>query len=81
MIQLDISVALFIYLIFNVVGILLIWLFSGYRKKEMIFTKEEDYLWHCNICANIYIDSKDDIISKCPQCDSFNSRETGLSSK
>lgn len=76
MIKLDISTALFFYLLFNVVGILVLWVFFDLRtSKERVFKRDEEYFWQCSICANIYIDSVSEEISKCPQCGSYNKKD------
>lgn len=74
MIRLDISAALFFYLFFNVIVVLLLWVFCGYKRKGMSIEKDKDYIWHCPICANTYIDSIDELMSKCPRCGSYNKR-------
>lgn len=74
MIQLDLSTALCIYLSCNVVAILLLWVFYGYRKREVVFKEDKEYVWHCSICAQTYIDSRDEHVSRCPQCGSYNSK-------
>lgn len=71
MIKVDISTALFIYLLFTTVVILLAWSFFDFGTKMKTFSSDEKYIWHCTICAFTYIDSKHDEISKCPRCDSY----------
>ncbi|MDD3234303.1 MAG: hypothetical protein PHG46_03415 [Candidatus Omnitrophica bacterium] len=36
------------------------------------------HVWLCAICTHIYINTKDDKISLCPRCGSYNSRDSGL---
>lgn len=74
MIKLDISMALFFYLLFTAIIMLVLWSFFDFGVKLKTFSSDERYLWHCSICANTYIDSRHDDISKCPFCDSFNER-------
>lgn len=76
MIKLDISTALFLYLSINVVGVLLLWVFFGPKTKKITLGKDEDYIWQCSICAGIYVDSKSETVSKCPQCGSYNRRQS-----
>ncbi len=72
MIKLDISVAVFFYLLFSFVLMLLLWLFQGYRKRGVKFRADHEYIWRCEICAHTYLHSKDERVSKCPQCGSLN---------
>ena len=75
MIELDISQAVFLYLFFSVIGILILWIFFEERFKFVYFREEDVYVWQCNICAYAYVDSKGEDISRCPRCSSFNSRK------
>ena len=74
MIKLDISMALFIYLLFTAVLLLLIWAFLDFGTKLKTYSSDEKYIWHCTICASTYVDSRHDDISKCPRCGSYNQR-------
>jgi len=74
MIKLDISMALFFYLLFTTVAILFLWSFFDFGTKLKTFNSDEKYIWHCTICTLTYIDSRHDEVSKCPRCGSFNQR-------
>ncbi|MBF0215645.1 MAG: hypothetical protein HQL30_01475 [Candidatus Omnitrophica bacterium] len=71
MIKLDLSTALFVYLFFTVIAVLLLWLVMDLGTKLKTYSSDEKFIWHCNICANTYIDSRHEAISKCPRCGSF----------
>lgn len=75
MITLDISQAVFLYLLFSVVSILVLWIFFEERLKFIYLREEDLYVWQCEICTYTYVDSTNKEISKCPMCDSFNTRE------
>jgi hypothetical protein len=75
MIELDISTAVAIYLFLSVVGILFVWLFSDRDKKPRQYSSDKKSVWQCEICVFTYIDSQHDIISRCPQCGSYNKRK------
>jgi uncharacterized paraquat-inducible protein A len=74
MIKVDLSTALFLYLFFTAVSILIAWSFFDFGIKLKNFGSEEKYIWHCSICAHTYIDSRHDNISRCPRCGSYNQR-------
>jgi len=74
MIKIDISTALFLYLLFSAVAILIAWSFFDFGTKLKNYSSEEKYIWHCNICGNTYIDSRHDDISQCPRCGSYSER-------
>ncbi|NQT32395.1 MAG: hypothetical protein HQ594_01830 [Candidatus Omnitrophica bacterium] len=75
MIKLDISMALFFYLFFSVVFILIAWSFFDLGTKLKTFSSDERYIWHCSICAHTYVDSKGEEISTCPRCGSYNQKK------
>jgi len=77
MIKLDISQAVFIYLFFSVIGILILWIFFEQKFKFIYFREEDVYVWQCGICAYTYIDSQNREMSRCPRCKSFNTRKEG----
>lgn len=79
MIKLDISAALFLYLLFTVVGILALWAFFGLGSRFKSYSDEEKNIWQCSVCLHTYIDSKHETISACPRCNSYNTREAGQS--
>ncbi|MFQ5952431.1 MAG: hypothetical protein ACE5JK_03395 [Candidatus Omnitrophota bacterium] len=74
MIKVDISTALFLYLLFTAILILVVWSFFSFGTKLKTFSSDEKYVWHCSICVYTYIDSKNENISRCPRCKSYNQR-------
>ncbi len=74
MIKMDISTALFLYLFFSTIFVLIVWSFFDFGTKLKTFSSDEEYIWHCLICAFTYIDSRHDEFSKCPRCDSYNQK-------
>lgn len=74
MIKIDISTALFFYMLFSTMLILVVWGFFDFGTKLKIFGSDEKYIWHCSICANTYIDSRHSDISRCPVCGSYNEK-------
>lgn len=72
MIKLDISQAVFLYLVFTVVSVLILWVFLEYGKKEIKLKDDSEYVKRCAICSYTYIDSEMGNLSKCPQCGSYN---------
>ncbi|MFA5068849.1 MAG: hypothetical protein WC300_01060 [Candidatus Omnitrophota bacterium] len=75
MIELDISIAVALYLFVTVVLVLLLWLFVDPDARPRQYASEEKFIWQCEVCFFSYVDSRNDIISKCPRCGSFNKRE------
>jgi len=75
MIELDISTAVALYLLITVVCLLFLWLFLDRETKPKQYTSEKKSIWQCEVCLHTYVDSKHDVISKCPRCASFNKRK------
>ena len=78
MIKLDISMALFLYLLSTAVFMLIIWSLFDFGTKLKTFSSDEKHVWHCSICALTYVDSKNDEISTCPRCNSYNQKKGSL---
>lgn len=74
MITLDISQAVFLYLLFSVIGVLILWVFFEERFKYIYFREEDIFVWQCEICAHTYVDSMHRDLSRCPVCQSYNER-------
>ena len=74
MIKVDISMALFLYLLVSTVSVLVAWSFFNFGTKLKNFSSEERYIWYCGICGNTYIDSRHEDISQCPRCGTYNER-------
>ncbi len=74
-IVLELSEAIFFYLLFSVVGIFLLWFFQEKRRTSASMPKFEDrVMWKCSICLYDYIDSRHAAIAVCPRCGSYNER-------
>jgi len=74
MLSIDISQAVFLYLLSTVVGIFVMWIFFEERMKFRYFREDEAYIWQCSICAYTYVDSINTEFSRCPRCNSINTK-------
>ena len=74
MIRMDISTAIFLYIMSSL--LVLFWLWVFYERKNVMpkFLREEADVWECGICFYIYVDSTHHEISQCPQCKSYNKK-------
>ena len=75
MINIDLSMLLFLYLFFSTILLLVAWSFLDFGVGMKTFTPDEKFIWHCNICDHNYIDSLSEDISKCPRCGSYNEKQ------
>lgn len=74
MIKVDISTAVFLYIMSTLFVIFFLWIF--FEKKAVLpkFVRQEADVWECAICAYTYVDSNHHEISQCPQCKSYNKK-------
>jgi hypothetical protein len=73
MISVDFSLAIALYT-FLFLGITLVfWLFSR-RGKDKDLTLDPKFIWFCSVCTYTYINTKEDAISVCPRCGSYNKK-------
>ena len=75
MINLDISQAVFLYLIFSVIAVLFIWVFFDQKSRITRLDEEKFHIWQCNVCMHTYVDSLNRDVSRCPLCNSLNEKK------
>ncbi len=74
MFRLDVSTAVFLYVMSSLLVIFLMWIFFERTTTFPKFVREEADVWECTICAYTYVDSRHHGISQCPQCKSYNKK-------
>lgn len=74
MINIEFSLAIGLYLIFTTGIVLLVIIFESGKKTKQ-FSSEKNFLWQCNICTYVYVNSRHANMSQCPRCGSYNSKE------
>ncbi len=74
MIKLDIQYVIFFYVGFSLLGLIALWVFFSRGPKFRVKEREDLYIWKCTICSHDYIDSKNEDISACPLCGSYNTK-------
>jgi hypothetical protein len=70
----DISTAVFLYLMSSLLVIFFLWIFFERKAVLPKYVREEADVWECSICAYAYVDSTHHEISQCPQCKSYNKK-------
>jgi predicted Zn-ribbon and HTH transcriptional regulator len=73
MINIDFSVAVSLYILFFISVILVIWLLSR-EEKDKDLSLDPRFIWFCSICTYTYVNTKEEAISTCPRCDSYNKK-------
>ena len=74
MFRVDISMAIFLYVMFSLFAIFALWIFFEKKAALPKFVRPEADVWECKICAYTYVDSTHHEISQCPQCKSYNKK-------
>jgi len=77
MIKLDISMALFLYLFFTVIGTFALWIWLGRGSKFNAFKVGRESVYQCSVCSYVYVDRKNEDFSRCPRCNSINTKHKG----
>jgi rubrerythrin len=49
------------------------WYLERPQKKKELFL-DPKYIWFCMVCTYTYINTKDDVISRCPRCGGYNKK-------
>ena len=77
MFKLDVSTAVFLYVMTALLAIFFLWILFEKRTALPKYVREDANVWDCAICAHIYVDSTHHDISQCPQCKSYNKKAPG----
>jgi len=73
MIKIDFSLAIALFIIFFISLILIIWLLSK-KQKDKDLSLDDRFIWFCSVCTYTYINTKENTISVCPRCGSYNKK-------
>ena len=73
MINLDFYLAVSLYIIVLLTSVLLYWLFSRSQKYKEL-SLDPQFIWYCSVCTYTYINTKEDRLSTCPRCGSYNKK-------
>ena len=74
MFHVDISTAVFFYVMSSLVFIFVLWILFEKKTTLPKYVREKADVWECSICAYTYVDSTHHDISQCPQCKSYNKK-------
>jgi hypothetical protein len=73
MINLDFSQAVAGYAMIFLLGIFILW-FSMKPQKDKELLLDDKFLWFCSVCTYTFISTKEEVISTCPRCGSYNKK-------
>ncbi len=73
MISLDFSLAIALYTLLFLSITLLFWLFAR-KQKDKDLSLDPRFIWFCSVCTYTFVNTKEDKISICPRCGSYNKK-------
>lgn len=77
MVNIDFSLAIALYGLLIILALLIPWLLAKRQiLKDRDLSLDQKFIWHCSVCTYTYINTKEDIISVCPRCSSFNKKNS-----
>ncbi len=75
MISIDFSIAIAFYTIFIIAILFAFWLLEK-KQKDKEQPLDARFIWFCSICSYAYIDTREELISTCPRCGSYNKKNS-----
>jgi len=73
MIEINFPLAVALYLVIFLVAVFFLWLLGREQKNKELFL-DQKFIWFCSVCTYTYINTKEDNISVCPRCGSYNKK-------
>lgn len=73
MIKIDFNIGISLYVIIILTIIYLLWMFSR-KQKDKDISLDPKLIWFCSVCSYTYVNTKEDLISVCPRCGSYNKK-------
>jgi hypothetical protein len=73
MITIDFSLAIAVFCVVVLAGTGIFWLF-GKKEKAKQMHLDPRFMWFCSVCTYTYINTKEEVISLCPRCGSYNKK-------
>jgi len=74
MISLNFYSGVAFYVLLVIAACFLFWLFSR-QQKDKDLSLDPKFIWFCSICTYTYINTKEELISVCPRCGSYNKKQ------
>lgn len=74
MISIDFSLAVALYFALFISFVLASW-FSSRKEKDRDLSLDPKFIWHCCVCTYTYVNTREEKISTCPRCGSYNKKQ------
>ena len=73
MITLDFYQAVAVFFIVFLGVVFSVWAFAK-KEKDRKLSLDPKFIWFCLVCTYTYINTREETISKCPRCGSYNKK-------
>ncbi len=73
MINIDFSLGIAILMALALGALLITWVFNK-KQKDKELNLNPKFIWFCSVCTYNYINTKEERISLCPRCGSYNKK-------
>ncbi len=73
MINLDFGFGVSLYLFLCLAIVCLAWYLTR-RSRDKDLSLDPRYIWHCSVCTYTYVNTKEEALSVCPRCGSYNKK-------
>lgn len=73
MVTVDFSLGIALFFVIFIGSALIIWFLSK-KEKDKDLSLDPKFIWFCSVCTYTYINTKEDVISVCPRCNSYNKK-------
>ena len=74
MITVDFSSAIAFYFLIIFCILMGGWMFLSRQKENHDMSLDPRFIWFCSVCTYTYINTKEEVISVCPRCGSYNKK-------
>lgn len=74
MINVDFSWALALYIVLFLAAAFAVWFLSSRKQEDKDLSLNPKFIWHCSVCTYTYINTREEMISVCPRCGSYNKK-------
>jgi len=75
MILIDFSIAIAFYALGILAAAFALGVFTG-KQKDKDLSLDPRFIWFCSVCSYTFINTKEDYISTCPRCGSYNKKSS-----
>ena len=73
MINIDFYASVALYM-GGIIGVALVVWIAGRKERNKELSLDSRFIWFCSICSYTYVNTREEVISLCPRCGSYNKK-------